>query len=110
MQCMKCGTNIEGTTVFCDSCLENMEQRPVKPNVPVNLPNRKMEEKKTSPKKLPPTPEERLSRCHVAIRWLAGLLAVAILLLAVTGAMLVSTARDRGNQNNIGQNYSAVED
>ena len=71
---------------------------------------RKMEEKKTSPKKLPPTPEERLSRCHVAIRWLAGLLAVAILLLAVTGAMLVSTARDRGNQNNIGQNYSAVED
>jgi len=108
MQCMKCGKKIEETAVFCDGCLAHMERYPVKPGTPINLPARDLAEKKVPPKKLPSTPESRLTNALTAIKWLAGALVLALLALAVTVSMLVNTIRDRDAQSNIGQNYSAI--
>ncbi len=40
MLCMKCGREISESQVFCAECLAEMEQYPIKPGTPVNLPNR----------------------------------------------------------------------
>lgn len=40
MACMKCGKKLTSSAVFCDECLEIMEQNPVNPNTVVTLPRR----------------------------------------------------------------------
>lgn len=110
MNCMKCGRAVAEKAVFCENCLTNAEEHPVKPGTPVTLPNRRSDEKKAPAKKRPPTTEQRLSNAHVAIRWLVGISVVLALLLSITVAMLTTSVRDRDNKTNIGQNYSAVED
>ena len=40
MNCMKCGTQIPETQVFCDHCLSVMAQYPVKPGAHIHLPKR----------------------------------------------------------------------
>ena len=39
MSCLKCGQEVSAGQVFCDSCLADMEQYPVKPGTPVIIPN-----------------------------------------------------------------------
>lgn len=38
MYCLRCGKETEGEKVFCESCLESMENYPVKPGQPIVLP------------------------------------------------------------------------
>ena len=40
MNCMKCGVEIPEQQVFCDHCLQIMEQYPVKPDAHIHLPKR----------------------------------------------------------------------
>lgn len=40
MYCLRCGKETPEEHVFCESCLQAMEQYPVKPGIPVQLPNR----------------------------------------------------------------------
>lgn len=40
MYCLRCGKETEEEKVFCPSCLETMEEYPVKPGQPIVLPNR----------------------------------------------------------------------
>ena len=40
MSCLKCGKEVSPGQVFCDTCLADMEQHPVKPGTPVIIPNR----------------------------------------------------------------------
>ncbi len=44
MNCMKCGREIATDLVFCEDCLAEMENYPVKPDTPVILPPRANEE------------------------------------------------------------------
>ncbi len=43
MNCMKCGREISPELVFCEECLAEMENYPVKPDTPVVLPPRALE-------------------------------------------------------------------
>ena len=40
MYCLRCGKETADNKVFCGSCLESMEEYPVKPGQPILLPNR----------------------------------------------------------------------
>lgn len=40
MNCLRCGKELESEHNFCDECVAEMEQHPVKPGTPIQLPNR----------------------------------------------------------------------
>ncbi len=71
MACIKCGKEVSGSQVFCDSCLQDMQQYPVNPGTPVVLPNRpnqapvhKRERRRIR------KPEEQISGLKSAVAWL----------------------------------------
>ena len=109
MNCMKCGREIEAGQVFCEACLEEMEQYPVRPGVAIQLPNRGGEAaRKPAPRKRTPTPEEQVVQLKRWVRGLAVCLVMAILslILAVVAASLVID--DLELKQLIGRNYSTV--
>ncbi len=110
MNCMKCGREVEESQVFCPSCLQLMDQCPVKPDVVIQLPNR-MEEpvKRPVPRKKARTPEEqiaRLKRSNRCLALLAALLLVSTVLLAL---LSIDFFRQLDMQRFLGQNYSTIE-
>ena len=75
MYCMKCGREIEGQQVFCNDCLATMEQYPVNPNTPVQLPKYKSASgSKKFTRRNAPAPEEIILRQRRIIRNLLVLL------------------------------------
>ena len=81
MNCLKCGTEISGEQVFCDSCLTDMERHPVKPGTPVNLPNRsKPLPAKRVHRKILKT-EDLIATQRRIIRWL--ILSIIVLLIGI---------------------------
>lgn len=79
--------------MFCEECLADMAQHPVKPGTPVQLPVRPAQvvSKRTSRKK-EVTVETQLARQRAAIAWLCGLLLASWVGLGVTVAMLFQGA------------------
>lgn len=71
MNCLKCGTKIASTQVFCDNCLQVMEKYPVKPDAAVHIPQRtvKTTERK-QPRKKESTTEQILRHKNSIIFWL----------------------------------------
>lgn len=84
MYCLRCGNETSDDHVFCDACLETMEQYPIKPGTPIKLPRKNAAPavKKQSRKKAI-TPEEQVIRLKVVIRTLLALLGAAIVLLGI---------------------------
>ena len=85
VNCMKCGREISEGQVFCEECLEIMEQYPVRSGTYVRIPPRKEYEDARQPRrKKELTPEEHLTQLQEKIRWLSvsvvALLATSILL------------------------------
>lgn len=80
MQCMKCGLEIPEGQVFCDGCLEVMEQFPVNPGTPVHIIPRKPAEK--APKKRGLSTKEQLLRQTRINRRLRVLILIMTVLLA----------------------------
>ena len=65
MNCVKCGRGIPEDQVFCETCLQEMENYPVNPGTAVHVPARPAEDdlpKKPVKKKHVPTAEELLLR------------------------------------------------
>lgn len=88
MSCLKCGQEVSPGQVFCDSCLADMEQHPVKPGTPVIIPKRsKPLPAKRSHKRLQ-KPEDQIS----ALRRLVGWLLVLIVILTLAVAVLTLAA------------------
>ena len=56
MHCLKCGSEISESAVFCDNCLKRMEQSPVKQGTVVQLlerpalPDRKVPKRRDDPR------------------------------------------------------------
>ena len=110
MNCMKCGRETEESQVFCPGCLEEMARYPVKPDVIVNLPDRKNSlPKKPAPHKRTRTPEEQISRLKKRNRQLSAVLCLMVVLAAVLAFLSVDIIRQLDIQRLIGQNYSTVE-
>lgn len=109
MYCLRCGKDTSGNQVFCDSCLESMEKYPIKPGTAVQLPKRKapIPVKKSFRRVRATTAEELVVHMRKAIRVLAVMLAICLLLLSVAGGLLIhywQTAPEAPK----GQNYTVV--
>lgn len=91
MKCMKCGTTIPTGQVFCNPCLEDMQQHPVKPGTPIQLPNKQERvAAKVSHKKVR-KPEDMIATLRALVFWLVLVIVALITALSVTVAMLINT-------------------
>lgn len=107
MYCLRCGKDTPEKQVFCNSCLDSMDKYPIKPGTSVHLPRKKEAPpaKKAARKFRPVTPEELIVRMRKAIRILALMLAVSLLLLCVAIGMLLQHWQEAPAAP-IGQNYT----
>lgn len=106
MNCMKCGSEIPDTQVFCDSCLDVMANYPVKPGTPVHLPRRAPRVEKKHSRKIPPA--EVIRQQRRVIRWL--LLTVVVLFVAfclAAGLFLKELSEPVPQATPMGRNYIA---
>ena len=86
MGCMKCGKETGDGQVFCDSCLEVMAQYPVKPDIVVQLPPKRIlssdkknaRKKELSPKELLRKQQRLLKRYRYIILGLSTLLLLTL--------------------------------
>ena len=107
--CMKCGRERPENQVFCDACLADMRQHPVKPGVVVLLPRRDDTAPKPAPKRRQPSlpPEEQIKTLK---KRLVGLIIASVLLFgAVVGLGWLAVKdwmEDRSESPKPGQNYS----
>ncbi len=84
MKCMRCGEAIAPGAVFCEECLAEMKNHPVKPGTPVNLPRREKQQPVKRSRRRFHKPEEQIG---VLRRLVLFLLAVILaLVIALTGA------------------------
>ena len=110
VKCMRCGTEIQSGSVFCEECLADMEKHPIKPGTPINLPRREKQQTVKRSKKRFQKPEDHI---HALRRLVAWLMAVIILLvLALTASIyLLVTQPDQNNGARLpGQNYGTSVD
>lgn len=107
MQCMKCGRDVSGRQVFCDSCLETMEKYPVRPGTVIALPKRKTQEysKKSGRKKRELTEKEQIAYLRRRLRR-SHLIALALfLILGILSILLFHAVQDADGPI-IGRNYT----
>ena len=110
MNCMKCGREIEETRVFCEECLAEMGNYPVKPGTVVQLPRRSTAPvaKKAIPKRRQlPSAEEQVARLKKRFRVVLVLWIVTLALLTALAFPLVQELLQE-EQLLPGQNYTAV--
>ena len=81
MSCLKCGQEVSAGQVFCDSCLADMEQYPVKPGTPVIIPNQTAPLPSTRNYKRTNKSQDLITAQRRLIGWL--LTTILILILAV---------------------------
>ena len=109
MQCLKCGKDVSSNPTFCDACLAEMENFPVKPGTAVHIPKRELPDKRTVAIRTPST-AVLLSRARRTLQWMYLLVALLTLLLSITGILLIRSldrqAQPQGPAK--GQNYTAT--
>ncbi len=91
MSCIKCGAETQEPQVFCESCLADMENYPVRPDITVTLPYRPEipVSKKKSRRQKSISPEEQVRRTKYALRLTRiALVAVFICFLLVSAMLL----------------------
>lgn len=91
MNCMKCGVEIPETQVFCDHCLEVMDQYPIKSGAHIHLPKRSLSAdpfRKPPKKKRTPTPEEQVSALRMKVLRLRLVVVVLTFVICVIGSFL----------------------
>lgn len=110
MYCMKCGKEIPEKQAFCENCLADMAQFPVKPETHVVLPNREtpVAAKKAIARKRLLSTEERLQQSRKVIQWLSISLAAAVLALFLSVSLLIETISTETQTGVIGQNYNTT--
>ena len=109
MNCMKCGVEIPEQQVFCDHCLQIMEQYPVKADAHIHLPKRNSDAepvKKPSKKKRTVSPEELISSLKLRVLRLRLLAVVLIFLLLVVSGLFALNLYHQYNDPILGKNYT----
>lgn len=92
MKCIKCGKDTVGAAVFCDTCLDDMAQHPVKPGTPLVLPKRDSQPVIRRSRKRVMKPEQQVLLLKKWIRRLLAAIALLLLALAVSVLLLVRVA------------------
>lgn len=110
MHCMKCGREVDDDQAFCQVCLTDMENHPVKPNTVVLLPDRKpVEIKKISRRRRTElTPEEQLPLLKTRLWTLRLVSLVLLIFLSVLGYITFRALSELDIQRLLGQNYSTI--
>lgn len=107
MNCMKCGRELREGQVFCDECLDGMEDEPIRINTAVHIPAQPPE-KHNSHRRPLVNPEEEIKHLEKVnqnlILWLVllGVLSVLFLLLAYYQQVWAVV-------DELGRNYSVLE-
>lgn len=109
MHCMKCGVEIPEQQVFCDHCLQIMEQYPVKPDTHIHLPNRTSDiepVKKPVKKKRTLSQEELLSSLKLRVLRLRLAVVALVFLLLVTCGLFAVNLYQQYHEPIVGKNYT----
>ena len=97
MPCIKCGRKLEEGQAFCPQCLAEMDQYPIKPGTPVQLPQHsQISPAKPRQKKREIKPEEQIQQLRSANTWLKLMVAALLagfVLLAVFLILLLEKGR-----------------
>lgn len=107
MNCVKCGREIGEDQVFCEQCLKEMENYPVKPGTAVHIPARKEQEEVKKQLKRKPVlpPSEQILRLKKKVRILRVTLALMLLICAGLCFVIARTVMELDFQRLLGQNY-----
>lgn len=108
MKCMKCGVSIPSGQVFCESCLTDMAQHPVRQDAPLLLPRREKQQVGKRSKKKVRKPEEQVT----LLRKIISVLLMTVLVLAIALTVSIYALVHINSQNNTplpGQNYGTSE-
>lgn len=107
--CLKCGKETQTSQVFCDECLEVMQQYPVRPDIAIQLPQRNArgQERAVGPQEL--SAEEELLRLRRMLRWLVGFVAVLAVLLMICAGLLLQDIPSNTPKPDIGKNYTTID-
>ncbi len=110
MNCMKCGREVPEDQAFCEYCLIDMENHPVKPNTVILLPSRETSEpKKPSKRKKPVLPPEELVPILKVKIWALRLIALVLaIFLSVLGYICFRAISELDIQRLLGQNYNTI--
>ena len=109
MNCMKCGVEIREQQVFCDHCLEVMQQYPVKPDVHIHLPKRASAAelpKKPGRKKRTLTPEEVISSLKLRVLRLRLVVVILIFVVCLLSGFLALNLYQQYTEPVAGKNYT----
>lgn len=108
MNCMKCGREIALGQAFCKECLEDMQQYPVRPDTPVQIPappsvnpNRRNTHIRKAKK-----PEEQLARLRRFVRFQTVILIFMVLFMIAAGIYLYPKLYPSEPPLRPGENYS----
>ena len=91
MYCLRCGSETSNDKIFCEHCLEKMDEKPVKPGTPIKLPVRDTATapKKVVRKKTVPV-EEQIIRLKQAIKTWRAMFLATFLLMAIFAYLFIS--------------------
>ena len=109
MNCMKCGVEISEKQVFCDHCLEVMQQYPVKPDAHVHLPKHTSAAelpKKPTKKKRTLTSEEIISALKLRVLRLRLAVVILIFLVILISGFLALNLYQQHTEPVTGKNYT----
>lgn len=109
MNCMRCGRGIALGQAFCKDCLTDMEQHPVKPGTPIQIPAQPAATvRKSTPSRKAKKPEEQISRLRriIFIQTVALMLLVAAF--GVTVFLLTNQIDELEKAPIPGQNYNTM--
>lgn len=99
MNCLKCGKETKEHQVFCDSCLQAMEQHPVKPGTPIHLPHRTAQSGPKKPRKRALPADEQIAilkkRSRRLTLFLVLTLLALLLALSALGYLLLQTKEEQ---------------
>ena len=111
MNCIKCGRDIGEDQVFCETCLTEMENYPVKPGTAIHIPARDEEEPKKAPVKRKPvlSASEQVLLLKKKLRRTRVALVILLLLCGMLCFVAGWFVADADVKQVLGQNYSTVE-
>lgn len=108
MACLKCGREVPGGGVFCESCLADMAGAPVTPGTPVQLPDRSVLARRPVSRRRPDE-KVQLARARLMIRRLAVVVAVLCLLLAGAAVWIGLSLTQQREESDFGRNYNTIQ-
>ena len=100
MNCIRCGKELENEQVFCDECQAEMEQHPVKPGTPIQLPARETRKipKRTNFRLAESKWQDKIFRLKMLINFMSVLIVLLLAALALCICIMLQLTPDWINE------------